>query len=99
MKFVIGNPPPLNFKVFDDNGADVTQQFSKCRNIDIEIRAGELNVIKIEFTGEVEVEVASENVKAILKSLPVAENGLLETTAVGDEYRKHSKKDDPKETS
>lgn len=87
MKFVFGDPPVGNYKVFDDDGTDVTQYFRNCRSVDIEIRPDDLNVIKIELTGEVEVDAAPENVKAILGSFHVEENGLRETTTIGDEYK------------
>lgn len=86
MKFVIGNPPIGNYKIFDDDGADITKFFTCCQ-MHIHIHPDKLNSITLELTGSVEVEAAPENVKAILNTLPVAENGLHETTAVGDEYR------------
>ena len=91
MKFIIGNPPVGKFKVFDDDGKDVSKYFESCRSIDIQIRPDDLNSIKIELMGDVEVEVAPENVKAILVTPNIEENGLQDTTAIGDEYRSHSK--------
>lgn len=90
MKFVIGNPPiGDNFKVYDDDGKDITKYFANCRSLDIQIRCGDLNSIKLEFMGDVEVDAASENVKAITPN--IEENGLQDTTAIGDEYRSYRK--------
>lgn len=91
MKFVIGDPPIGQFKVYDEDGKDVTKYFANCRSIDIRIRHDDRNSIKIELMGDIEVEAAPENVKAILITPNIEENGLLETTAIGAEYRSYVK--------